>query len=117
MVFEELSICSFLGALDIGGDCLARLTGDWTEIIHREGDPAPGLPFGLTLGSPNMGGQPFNDFVVGPNDQLAFSADPDAALGPALEWLERNPALGTSFPAAEMVRRWMALRADLKDSR
>jgi len=65
----------FLGQLDIGGDGLARLAGGSTELLYRQGDPAPGLPFGLTLGSLSLFESPFRDFVIGAEGRLEFSAD------------------------------------------
>jgi hypothetical protein len=94
---------TFLGELDIGGDCLARLEGDSASILFREGDQAPGLPFGLTLGQLNAFESPFRDFVVGKVGRLEFAADlAGPNVGPANRtaiWM--RDALGTELVARE----------------
>ncbi len=49
--------------------------------------------------------------------ELAFSTDPKAALGRALQWLGRDPDRASAFPAAEILSRWRTLGAEVDLSR
>jgi len=49
--------------------------------------------------------------------ELAFSADPEASLGPALRWAGEKPGRASIFPVAEILGRWKELRASLEEAR
>jgi hypothetical protein len=65
----------FIGVLNGGPQSLSRWDSGTTEVLFRPGDPAPGLPAGLTLGSNQAGTAPFGQFVAGPGGSATFLCD------------------------------------------